>query len=434
MVASPSPQLSAISRLQLHLAGEFCPYCEQPIPNEKAEQVRARTEAKERELSESVTARLTQKFALEKAQMETSAKALVDRARNEAAAALDKVKSEIASREAVAREDGKKAAEAMLQERLAEQERTSEMQVAGLLEKLVEAEKSKREAAGHVEALKASHATELDERIQAAREALEADKTNALNAANAKHFEDTQKLSAKLEDLARQLERKTANELGEGAEIDLFEALKDEFEGDRIKRVGKGAAGADIIHLIIHNDKVRGKIVYDSKNRNAWRNEHVAKLRDDQVAEKAEHAVLAALKFPSDRRQLCIQDGVIIANPARVVALVQMIRRHVVQVHTLRLSNTERAKKTAELYDFIRSERCTQLFERIDGHAESLFKLQEREKKAHDAAWNRQGMLYRGIQKTCGELTSEIDRIIGTGSGAQEGPGTEPNQPAIVES
>jgi hypothetical protein len=433
MVASPSPQLSAISRLQIHLGGEFCPYCEQPIPNEKAEQVRARTEAKERELSESVTARLTQEFALEKAQMETGAKALVDQARNEGAAALEKVKSEIASREAVAREDGKKAAEAMLQERLAEHARTSQALIAALQEKLVEAEKSKREAAGQVEALKASHATELDERIQQARDALEADKTNSLNAVNAKHFEDTQKLSAKLEDLARQLEKKTANELGEGAEIDLFEALKDEFEGDRIKRVGKGAAGADIIHMIIHNDKVCGKIVYDSKNRSAWRNEHVTKLRDDQVAEKAEHAILAALKFPSDQRQLCIQDGVIIANPARVVALVQMIRRHVVQVHTLRLSNTERAKKTAELYDFIRSERCTQLFERIDGHAESLFKLQEQEKKAHDATWNRQGTLYRGIQKTCGELTSEIDRIIGTGSDAQGGSGTEPTQPAIVE-
>jgi hypothetical protein len=419
MVASPSPQLSAISRLQLHPAGEFCPYCEQPIPNEKAEQARARTQAKERELSESITARLVQTFALEKAQMETGAKALVDQARNEGAAALEKVKSEIASREAVAREDGKKAAEAMLQERLAEQERANQTLIAGLQEKLVDAEKSKKQAADRVEALKASHATELDERIQAAREALEADKTNSLNAANAKHFEDTQKLSAKLEDLARQLEKKTANELGEGAEIDLFEALKDEFEGDRIKRVGKGAAGADIVHMIIHNDKVCGKIVYDSKNRNAWRNEHVTKLRDDQVAEKAEHAILAALKFPSDQRQLCIQDGVIIANPARVVALVQMIRRHVVQVHTLRLSNTERAKKTADLYEFIRSERCTQLFERIDGHAESLRRLQEQEKKAHDATWNRQGTLYHGIQKTCGELTCEIDRIIGTGSDAQ---------------
>src|ERR1700732_4827849 len=98
-----------------------------------------------------------------------------------------------------------------------------------------------------------------------------------------------------------------------------------------------------------------------------------------------------------------------------------MIRRHVVQVHTRRLSNTERAKKTADLYEFIRSERCAQLFERIDDHAESLRRLQEQEKKAHDATWNRQGTLYHGIQKICGELTSEIDRIIGTGGDAQGG-------------
>ena len=164
-----------------------------------------------------------------------------------------------------------------------------------------------------------------------------------------------------------------------------------------------------------------GTIVYDAKNRNAWRNEYVTKLRDDQIADKAEHAILAALKFPSDQPQLCIQDGVIVANPARVVALVQMLRRHMVQVHTLRLSNTEREQKTADLYEFIRSDRCTQLFERIDWHAESLRKLQEQEKKAHDATWNRQSTLYHGIQKTRRELTSEIDRIIGTGSHAQRG-------------
>jgi hypothetical protein len=397
MVASPSPQVSAVTHPHLHFAGERCPYCEQPIPNEKAEQVRARAEARERELSEGLTARLTQKFALERAQIENSAQALVDQVRNEGVAALEKLKGEVASREAAARAEGRKTAASLI----------------GSLEvRLAEAERGKQEAARQVEALRAIHEAEMSRRLQETREALEADKIGALKAANAKHFEETQKLTGKLEDLTRQLEKKTANELGEGAEIDLFETLKREFEQDRIRRVAKGAAGADIIHEIIHNDKACGVIVYDSKNRNAWRNEYVAKLREDQIAARAEHAVLVALKFPADQRQLCIQDGVIVANPARVVAVVQMLRRHIVQVHTLRLSNNERTKKTAALYDFIRSDRCQQLFERIDSQAESLLTLQEQEKKAHDATWNRQGTLYRDIQKTCGELTSEIDRII----------------------
>src|SRR5258708_5837070 len=90
----------------------------------------------------------------------------------------------------------------------------------------------------------------------------------------------------------------------------------------------------------------------------------------DQITAEAEHAILSSLKFPADARQLHVQDGVIIANPARVLALVQMLRRHIVQIHTLRLSNIERDCKTAALYEFIRSERCSQLFARIDGHAE----------------------------------------------------------------
>jgi hypothetical protein len=476
MVASLSPQLSPSSRPHVHLAGELCPYCEQQIPNEKAEQVRARAEAKERELSEILTARLTQKFAVEKAQIEARSKALVDQASSESAAALEKLRSEIASKEAAAREEGKKAAEAMLQERLAEQEQTSkalievleerledaqrgkteavgqievlktqhqveinrhvqeareateqamqqklaeqEQAASGLIgslqDKLAEAERSKQEAAVQAEALKAAHETETHQRVQEVREALEADKNSALNGEKAKHFEETQKLRDQLAVVTRQLENKNANELGEGAEIDLYETLKGEFGGDRIRRVGKGAPGADIIHEIVHNDKVCGKIVYDSKNRNAWRYEYVTKLREDQHAERAEHAILAALKFPADHRQLCVQDGVIIANPARVLSLVQLLRRHIVQVHSMRISNNERSQKIAALYEFIRSEQCQQLFERIDSQAEDLLELQEQDKRAHDKMWNRQGTLVRGIQKARSELTLEIDRIIGT--------------------
>jgi hypothetical protein len=58
------------------------------------------------------------------------------------------------------------------------------------------------------------------------------------------------------------------------AKVDLFDALKDGFAGDRIWRVEKGAQGADIIHDILHNGRVRDRIVYDCENRSAWRQEY----------------------------------------------------------------------------------------------------------------------------------------------------------------
>ena len=75
------------------------------------------------------------------------------------------------------------------------------------------------------------------------------------------------KLQSELQDMQRKLEGKSAHELGEGSEVDLFEQLRTTFEGDRIQRVPKGVNGADVIHEVVHNGKVCGKIIYDAKNR-----------------------------------------------------------------------------------------------------------------------------------------------------------------------
>ena len=64
----------------------------------------------------------------------------------------------------------------------------------------------------------------------------------------------------------------------------------------------------------------------------------MTKLRTDQLAAKAEHAILSTRKFPAKTSQLHIDDGVLLANPARVVALVTLIRQHMIQTYTLRMS------------------------------------------------------------------------------------------------
>ena len=62
-----------------------------------------------------------------------------------------------------------------------------------------------------------------------AKRLVEQDKTAALNAEKAKAFEENLKLSETVQQLQRKLDNKTAEDLGEGAEIDLFAALKMEF-------------------------------------------------------------------------------------------------------------------------------------------------------------------------------------------------------------
>ena len=244
------------------------------------------------------------------------------------------------------------------------------------------------------------------------RVTLEEANSAAVNKVKSEAFEQNQSLLTKLSDAQRQLERKNSNELGEGAEIDLYEALRTEYEDDRIKRVKKGEPGADIRHEVVHNGQTVGSIVYDSKNHRAWRNGFVDKLKKDQLAARADHAVLAIRAFPAGARQLRVQDDVIIVNPARVVELVRLMRQHMVQSHRLRLGAAERDEKTQALYEFIVSDRYSQLMGRFDTVADGLLNIDIDEVKAHNRVWRRRGQLLRDLQKAHGDLTGEIDRIL----------------------
>jgi hypothetical protein len=380
-VSLSQPASRAANEPLAHVADARCPWCDQPISHEKFHEIHAQIEAKERERSAEVERHLKEQIDREKSQAEAKAKAEVAAAQKAAAETIEKAKQEATKKEIAAREETRKATE------------------AAMAQKIAEAEQGKKAA---------------EQQLKEQREALEKANVEAVNAEKAKAFETQNKLQEKLKELQRQLEKKTAEDLGEGAEVDLFEAIKREFPHDRVTRVNKGTAGADIIHNVVHNNKVCGCIIYDSKNRNAWRNDYVTKLREDQLSAQADHAILSTMVFPAGARQLYIQDGVIVVNPARAVELAKILRKQVLQMHTLNLSNKARDEKTARLYEFITSDRCSQLIDRMETFSEDMLELDVKEKKAHDATWKRRGELLRSVQRAHGEFSAEIERIIGT--------------------
>ncbi len=360
-------------------AGERCPMCEQPI----GQDIARRIEAKQREQYE----------------------AALSKARAEAVAATEQ-------KVAAARAEAKAAAEAAMASRLTEfqSKLAQEQQARAAVQEQMTALKAEQQAAVD------KRVTEIQEGLQRQKEDLQREKDTAVLAEKAKVL----KLQSELADMQRKLEGKSAHELGEGSEIDLFEQLRTAFETDRIQRVPKGVNGADVIHEVIHNGKVCGKIIYDAKNRDAWQNGFAIKLKADKLAQGADHAILSSNKFPKDRSQVHSQDGVIVANPARVLAIVEILRDQLVRLHELRVSNEERGSKTVELYAFITSEHFKQLVEQVEAQAGKMLDLDTKEQEAHRRIWDQRGKLIRSVQKARSDLAFEIDRIIGTAGNGPE--------------
>jgi hypothetical protein len=244
------------------------------------------------------------------------------------------------------------------------------------------------------------------------RQALEKDKKTALLKQQSEFNRQRESFQKKIQIMENQLQRKTANELGDDGEIDVFESLRDAFHPDRITRVAKGQPGADILHEVFYKGEPCGRIIIDSKNRQAWQNTFVTKLRQDQVDAGAEHAILATTVFPAAKKEMCIESGVIVISPAHVIHVVQLLRQAMITMHVRGLSLKERANKMSRLYKLITSESYGGKFTEAGRLTKDILELDVQEKKAHDNLWRKRGTLATRIHYLLREVETEVAAVI----------------------
>jgi hypothetical protein len=384
--------------------GESCEWCGQPIPPDQLQAVRGRIAARERELSLEATAALRREFECERAESAARFKAETVAIRVQALAEANaQAERRIAEANSLAAND-KAAAVAELTTKLTQTN-----------ERVAEAEAGRRDALQQVQALNLAHESTLRQRLREQHDAITKDRDQKDRESEARNLVERQKLQNTVADLTRQLEHANAHERGEGAQINLYDELKGAYDADRLKPVPPGVQGPDIIHDILQHSKVCGRIIYDSKDRKDYKKEYASKLRRDQIALKADYAILVSRCFPKKSGgRLYLDSGVIVANPASVVVLAAILRRHILQVHALRLSNEEREAKTEVLYKYITSEPCKQLLESVEKSLKELFDLDAAEHEAHSRVWQKRGKLLNAVLKVHGDLCGAFDRIIGT--------------------
>jgi len=244
------------------------------------------------------------------------------------------------------------------------------------------------------------------------RMVLQKDRDESVLRAQADFNRERESLQAKMKEMERALLKKTSQDLGEIAEIDLFEALRQTFPDDRITRVPKGQNGADVHHEVVHKGQLCGKIVIDSKNTKAWQNAFVTKLRQDQMEAGADHAILSTNVFPRGQRELCIEDAVIVVSPLRVTHIIALLRRTMITVHVRGLSFDERASKMSKLYALITSAKYTQQFQEIGKLSTDIQTLDAGEKKAHDTTWKKRGSILARIMNALQDIDNEVAGVV----------------------
>jgi hypothetical protein len=290
--------------------------------------------------------------------------------------------------------------------------------------KLAEIERTERaKIAKQLELLKKSFEEQRKKDLADARRIYEKDRQNALLKKEAEFAREREAMQKRIAEMSRRV-KKAGGEVGEGAELDLYEELRGAFPDDNLVRV-KGKPGVLLLD-VRYKGKSAGKIIIDSTPRAAWQHAFVTKLRQAQTEIAADHAVLSTPVFPAGKRELFIESGVIVVAPARVRPMIEVLRKALIAMHVAKLSDAERADKLGRLFRFITSPSFKRKLGEASDLASEALEIDVQEKRAHDTVWKKRGTVLTRIRHILRDIDTDVSAIIEAKDESDEPPAPVP--------
>jgi Uncharacterized protein conserved in bacteria len=390
-------------------------------------------------------------FAQRETQLETQAKAMAEReaalagqARQLQAQVTEQVEAKLRTeRERVVAEEARKAKAAAADELAAGQKALAELQevLKARDAKLAEAQQAQADMLRRQRELEDAR-RELDLTVEKrVSEGLEAVRGKARQEAEEslrlKVVEKDQMIASmqqKIAELKQRAEQGSQQLQGEAQELDLENTLRQRFAFDTIDPVPKGEFGGDVLHTVLsQSGQVAGRILWESKRTRNWSEGWLEKLRNDQRAAKADVAILVSQALPKEIETFDVREGVWVTGPRTALAVANLLRTSILQVHQTRLAGEGLQGKAELVYQYLTGphfrHRVSAIREAFDAMQDDL----DRERKLIQKQWaKRQAQIDRmvaGMTGMYGDLQgiagAQLPEIEGMGFEALEGPEEE---------
>ena len=248
---------------------------------------------------------------------------------------------------------------------------------------------------------------EIEEKARAKeRESFEMEKVKLL-----KQIEDNKKLA---EEMRRKAEQGSMQLQGEVQELALEDRLSRAYPFDRIQEVPKGMRGADSIQTVVNEMQQEcGSIVYESKRTKSFANDWIDKLKQDQMACKADIAVLVTEAMPAGMERFGERDGVWICGFHEVGSVSLVLREMLIRTHSVRKSQENKGDKMELLYSYLTSNEFVQNIRRIVENFDSMMNQLNAEKKAMLKIWKEREKQIWVVHENISALFGSIKGIAG---------------------
>jgi len=227
-----------------------------------------------------------------------------------------------------------------------------------------------------------------------------------------KQLEDMRK---QIDEMKRKAEQGSTQLQGEVAELALENLLKEMFPNDTIEEVPKGRKGADIVHTVVDADDTEcGKIVYESKRTKNFNKKWVEKLKKDQLAEKADIAVLVTKMLPEEIPNIGLVDEIWVCDFRSFRGLVLSLRQGIIRLSGAMEAQTNKGDKMEMLYDYLTSNEFKMQIESIMDGFMNLKESIDKERFAMEKLWKEREKQLEKVLTSTSHFYGSIKGIAGS--------------------
>lgn len=221
-------------------------------------------------------------------------------------------------------------------------------------------------------------------------------------------------MQGQIESLKRRAEAGSQEAQGEAMEGALRDILQQTFPFDRIEDVKKGQRGADVIQIVRNTTgKECGKILWETKNTQAFNKDWIEKLKKDQQEEKAELAVIATITLPKEIKGFGIIDDVWIADYQTAICLATALRHGLINVAREKLVVTNQSTVKDIVYQYVTGKEFTLQVKSVVAAFGRMKVDLESEKRAMQKYWKSREKQIETVLSGVSNIYGAIEGYVG---------------------
>lgn len=216
------------------------------------------------------------------------------------------------------------------------------------------------------------------------------------------------------EEMKKRQEQGSMQLQGEVQELAIEKYLKENYIYDEIKEIGKGDMGADSLQIVNTSYKPNcGTIYYESKRTKTFKEDWIAKFKNDIQEKGADIGVLVTAVYPKNMTRMGMRDGVYICTYEEFKALSFILRETLIKISDTKTLQENRHEKSAILYNYLTSTEFRFQFETIVNAFVGLQNDLESEKRAMNKLWKKREKEIQNVLSATTDMYGAIQGISG---------------------